>query len=80
MYCYRLVKQIKKEEANHELTIDLTRRFMALFANANGARPLREPQDMLPYKLSFDKDTIVEERPMSMKEAKELLGSKIKRE
>lgn len=71
---------MKREEANHELTIDLTRRFMALFANAHGARPACEPQDMLPYKLSFDKDSIIEERPMSVKEIKQLLGARIKKD
>lgn len=82
MYCLRLVKQFNKERLEQELTIDLTRRFMALFANANRSKttPVFEPAEMLPYKLSFDKDAIVEERPMTFKEAKALLGSRIKKD
>lgn len=52
---------------------------MALFANANRGKngPTFTPQDFL-WRLSYDMD-IVDERPLSFKEAKALLGSKIRK-
>lgn len=79
LYCLRLYKESKKMLAQRELSIDLTRHFMALFANANRGKngPTFTPQDFL-WRLSYDMD-IVDERPLSFKEAKALLGSKIRK-
>lgn len=51
---------------------------MALFANANREKNARvfEPQDF--YKLSTDKIS-VEERPLTFKEAKQMYGSRLKK-
>ena len=52
---------------------------MALFANANrgkNAQPFK-PEDFL--KLSFELTPEVEERPLTFKEVKEHLGSRIKK-
>lgn len=80
LYCLRLYKESKKMLAQRELSIDLTRHFMALFANANRAKNQAAfaPTDFL-WKLSYDKTPQVEERPLTFKEAKALLGSKIKK-
>lgn len=80
LYCLRLYKESKKMLAQRELSVDLTRHFMALFANANRSKNQAAftPQDFL-WRLSYDKHPTVEERPLSFKEAKVLLGSKIKK-
>ena len=51
---------------------------MALFANSNKGKNQRvfTPQDF--WRLSYDKNT-VDEKPITFKEAKALLGSKIKK-
>lgn len=51
---------------------------MALFANANRGKNQAPytPQDF--WRLSYD-NNVVKERKMSLKEAKELLGSRIKK-
>lgn len=51
---------------------------MALFANANREKNQQPytPQDF--WRLSYDKNT-VEEKPMTFKEVKALLGSKIRK-
>lgn len=79
MYCLKLYKDSKKMLAERELSIDLTRHFMALFANANRGKSQTAftPQDFL-WKLSYDK-TVVEERPLSFKEMKALYGSRIRK-
>lgn len=68
---------MKQQMANRELSIELTRQFMTLFANANRSKnqPAFTPQDF--WKLSYDKDEVAEQ-PMTFKEAKALLGSRIK--
>lgn len=80
LYCLKLYKDSKRMLAQRELSIDLTRHFMALFANANRGKNTAafEPQDFL-WKLSYDKDAAVEERPLTFKEAKALMGSRIKK-
>lgn len=78
----RLYKESKKMLAQRELSIDLTRHFMALFANANRAnnQPAFQAEDFL-WRLSYDKKPQTEEQqPLSFKEAKALLGSKIRKE
>lgn len=79
MYVFKLYKKHQTELAERELPIELTRQFMALFANVNRSKnqPPFTPQDF--WRLSYDKNT-VEERPMSFKEAKALLGSRIKKD
>ena len=64
--------------ADREFSIELTRQFMTLFANANRSKnqTAYTPQDF--WKLSYDKNT-VEERPMTLKEAKAMLGSRIRK-
>lgn len=78
MYALKLHKDRERELAARELPMEMTRQFMALFANANRGKHQTEytPQDF--WRLSYDKDTI-EERPMTLKEAKALLGSKIRK-
>lgn len=78
MYVLKLYKKNQSALADRELSIELTRQFMTLFANANRSKnqPAFTPQDF--WKLSYDKNT-VEERPLSLKEAKELLGSRIRK-
>lgn len=80
MYVLRIHRNNKLLIAGRDLNIELTRSFMSLFANANkGSNTTAfKPQDF--FKVSYDKvATEVEERPLSWKEAKALLGSKIKK-
>ena len=79
MYVLKLYKKNQTELAGRELSIELTRQFMALFANVNRAKHQQPftPQDF--WRLSYDKNTVAE-RPMTFKEAKELLGSRIKKD
>lgn len=79
MYCLKLYKDSKRMLAQRELSIDLTRHFMALFANANRREhaPAFEPEDFL-WRLSYDKAR-TEDRQLSPKEIKGLLGSKFKK-
>ena len=77
LYVLRLHKDRQREMADRELSIEQTRQFMALHYNLNrGQNPALDPQDF--WRLSYDKD-LVEERPMTFKEAKALLGSKIRK-
>lgn len=80
LYCLKLYKDSKRMLSQRELSIDLTRHFMALFANANRGKgtALYQPTDFL-WRLSYDKQPVVEERPLTFKEAKALLGSKIRK-
>ena len=80
MYCLKLYKDSKKMLAQRELSIDLTRHFMALFANSNKERHQTPftPQDFL-WRLSYDRIPEVDDRPLTWTEAKALLGSKIKK-
>jgi hypothetical protein len=59
--------------------MELTGQFMALFANANrgSGKPLYTRRDF--FQLSYDKE-IVEERPLTFKEAKALFGSRIRKD
>jgi hypothetical protein len=79
MYSLKIIKDRELEHAEREFQMDLTRRFMALFANANRGKNQAPftPQDF--WRLSYDKDAVVEEKALSFKEAKALLGSKIRR-
>jgi hypothetical protein len=79
MYILKLYKDKKRELAERELSIERTRQFMALFANANRGKTQREftPQDF--WRLSYDQNTI-EEKPMTFKEAKAMFGSRIKKD
>ena len=77
LYVLKLHKDRKREIAARELSIEQTRQFMALHYNLNrGNNPAKDPQDF--WRLSYDKE-VVEERPLTFKEAKALLGSKIKK-
>lgn len=78
IYCYKVYKDSQRELSSRELTMEMTRQFMALYANSNRTKnsaPIT-PQDF--WKLSYDQN-VVEEKPLSWKEAKALLGSKIKK-
>lgn len=86
LYCLKLYKDSKRMLAQRELSIDLTRHFMALFANANSKEEFK-PQDFL-WKLSYD-DKPEEVKPLEIvevesverfKKAKEQMGSKIKKD
>lgn len=80
LYCWRQYKRSKAELSKQELHIDMTRRFMLLLARVNGMRDV-ELQDMLPYKLSVDGNNETEKiEPVSFREAKTLLGSKINKD
>ena len=78
MYSLKVIKDNERELRRQELDIERTRQFMTLFANANKGKHQTPftPQDF--WRLSYDK-TVVEEKPMSLKEIKELLGSKIRK-
>jgi hypothetical protein len=78
LYVLKLHKDNQRRLSERELPIELTRSFMALFANANRKENARvfEPQDF--YKLSTDKIS-VEERPLTFKEAKQMYGSRLKK-
>jgi hypothetical protein len=77
LYVLKLHKERQKELANRELSIERTRQMMALIYNINrGKGPELYPKDF--WKLSYD-ETVTEERPMTLKEVKELLGSTIKK-
>lgn len=73
---------MKMEQDRRELTVEMTRSFMALVANTNRDRnqPAFRPQDF--WKLSYDnKDKIeTEGKPKSLQEVKAMLGSKFKRD
>jgi DNA-directed RNA polymerase subunit F len=81
MYVWKLLKDQKRRDQEREFQMELTGQFMALFANANRDEKKRlipfSRQDF--FKLSYDIN-IVEERPMTLKEAKQLLGSRFKRD
>lgn len=70
-----LLKENLRRKSEDEFRMELTGRFMALFATANSKKEWTR-QDF--FKLSYDKP--VEERPLTFKEAKALLGSRIKRD
>ena len=78
MYALKLHKDRERELAARELPMEMTRQFMALFANANRGKHQTAftPQDF--WRLSYDENT-VDEKPMTLKEAKALLGSKIRK-
>jgi hypothetical protein len=77
LYVLKLHKDRQKELSDRELSIEQHRQAMALHYNIHrGNNPAKIPQDF--WRLSYDKD-VVEERPMTFKEAKALMGSKIKR-
>lgn len=73
----RLIKDNMRRKNDDEFIMELTGRFMALFANANReqGKPPFTREDF--FKLSYDKET---ERPLTFKEAKALFGSRIKRD
>jgi hypothetical protein len=71
----RLVKDQMRRKSEDEFRMELTGRFMALFATANSKKEWKR-EDF--FHLSYDKP--VEERPLTFKEAKALLGSRIKRD
>lgn len=71
----RLIKENKRTSEDREFMMELTGRFMALFASANSKKEFRR-EDF--FKLSYDNQ--VEERPLTFKEAKELYGSRIRKE
>jgi hypothetical protein len=81
MYVWKLLKDQKRRDQEREFQMELTGQFMALFANANRNEKIRpipfSRQDF--FKLSYDIN-IVEERPMTLKEAKQLLGSRFKKD
>lgn len=78
MYSLKVIKDNERALREREFALERTRQFMTLFANANrgkGTQPFT-PQDF--WRLSYDQNT-VDEKPMSFKEVKELLGSKIRK-
>jgi hypothetical protein len=72
----RLVKDQMRRKSEDEFRMELTGQFMALFASANSKKEWKR-QDF--FQLSYDKP-VIDERPLTFKEAKALLGSRIKRD
>lgn len=60
LYTLRVFERNKKRKEDQELTIEMTRSFMALFANANGAKDVTPDQF---FKLSYDTKVDGEDLP-----------------
>lgn len=84
MEVWRHYKESRRDTFKLEYMADLTRNFMALYANAHRNEKEKltpyEPEDFI--RLSFDEERkkIESEPTITFKEAKALLGSKFKRE
>jgi hypothetical protein len=83
MYVWKLLRDNKRKLEEREFSMELTGRFMALVANCHRDEKKKpEPFERYDFfQLSYDTGrVIVEERPMTFKEAKALFGSKIRRD
>lgn len=63
MCLLQIYKNNKRRQEDHELSMELTRQFMALFANANRSKTTKPfmPQDF--WKLSYDTQITPSEAP-----------------
>lgn len=81
----RIQAEHRKREQDHQLTIEMTRNFMALFANANRGKDseIYKPQDF--FKLSYDKpeeqkkELTEEDKKQAVEKAKEVFKARKKK-
>lgn len=82
MYLAVVTKRVQRKIDDRELSIEQTRQLMTLIANTN-RDPKKKPAPYIPtdfWKLSYDKlDDGEEAPPLTLKEVKEQLGSRLKR-